>query len=73
MAHPPQTLATLSGATRLPLIAVLALRFAAVVTYWDHLYRSRTTLKDLDPHLLRDIGLTPEQAAQEWQKPFWRS
>ncbi|MGY2811129.1 uncharacterized protein YjiS (DUF1127 family) [Bradyrhizobium sp. USDA 4506] len=25
-----------------------------------------------DPHLLRDLGLTREQALREASKPFWR-
>jgi uncharacterized protein YjiS (DUF1127 family) len=25
-----------------------------------------------DPHLLRDLGLTREQALEEADKPFWR-
>jgi uncharacterized protein YjiS (DUF1127 family) len=32
----------------------------------------RRTLRDLDEHLLRDIGVTREQAEGEAHKPFWR-
>jgi len=32
----------------------------------------RRTLRDLDDHLLRDIGVTREQAEGEARKPFWR-
>jgi uncharacterized protein YjiS (DUF1127 family) len=32
----------------------------------------RRTLRDLDEHLLRDIGVTREQAEGEARKPFWR-
>jgi uncharacterized protein YjiS (DUF1127 family) len=32
----------------------------------------RRTLHDLDDHLLRDIGVTREQAEREAHKPFWR-
>jgi uncharacterized protein YjiS (DUF1127 family) len=32
----------------------------------------RRTLRDLDDHLLRDIGVTREQAEREAQRPFWR-
>lgn len=35
------------------------------------LRRSRTRLAVLDDHLLRDIGLTPEQARTEADRPFW--
>jgi uncharacterized protein YjiS (DUF1127 family) len=34
----------------------------------------RIALREIadDPHLLRDLGLTREQALQEAAKPFWR-
>jgi uncharacterized protein YjiS (DUF1127 family) len=34
--------------------------------------RDRRLLARLDPHLLRDIGLSPEDAQAEASKPFWR-
>jgi uncharacterized protein YjiS (DUF1127 family) len=34
-------------------------------------WQQRQTLLDLDDHLLRDIGLTRNQAAREARKPFW--
>jgi uncharacterized protein YjiS (DUF1127 family) len=34
--------------------------------------RDRRLLAHLDVHLLRDIGLTPEDARSEAAKPFWR-
>ncbi|MGV8987477.1 MAG: DUF1127 domain-containing protein [Cypionkella sp.] len=35
------------------------------------LRQSRKSLARLDPHLLCDIGLTPEQARQEALRPIW--
>jgi uncharacterized protein YjiS (DUF1127 family) len=35
------------------------------------LFRQRHTLARLDDHMLRDIGLTPEQAQSEATRPFW--
>lgn len=35
------------------------------------LKRSRGRLAQLDPHLLRDIGLTPEDALAEAARPLW--
>ena len=35
--------------------------------------RERQALGNLDTHILRDIGLTPEQAQGEAAKPFWRA
>lgn len=33
--------------------------------------RQRRALLALDPHQLRDIGITPAQATAEAQKPVW--
>ncbi|MBA4352170.1 MAG: hypothetical protein C0427_13115 [Rhodobacter sp.] len=35
------------------------------------LLRQRRGLATLDDHLLRDIGLTPEQARHEATRPIW--
>ena len=44
--------------------------------WWGWLDRSlqRIALHEIadDPHLLRDLGLTREQALHEAAKPFWR-
>jgi uncharacterized protein YjiS (DUF1127 family) len=34
--------------------------------------RNRKALAQLGPHLLRDIGLTRDEAMQECAKPFWQ-
>ncbi|MBC2834388.1 DUF1127 domain-containing protein [Paragemmobacter straminiformis] len=52
------------GLLRLP---NLSLRFGA----WLGLARSRAHLARLDDHLLRDIGLTQEQAKAEVSRPVW--
>lgn len=46
----------------------MQLRFAE----WRVNARSRRELAGLDEHLLHDIGLSPNQAAFEIDKPFWR-
>ncbi len=38
---------------------------------WITLFRSRRQLGLLDPHLLADIGLTPDIAKAEVERPFW--
>jgi uncharacterized protein YjiS (DUF1127 family) len=38
---------------------------------WFARARQRRDLAELDPHLLKDIGVTPGQAAREAAKPFW--
>jgi uncharacterized protein YjiS (DUF1127 family) len=35
--------------------------------------RDRKVLSHLDAHILRDIGLTPEEARTEAAKPFWQA
>jgi uncharacterized protein YjiS (DUF1127 family) len=44
--------------------------------WWSWLDRSlqRLALREIadDPHLLRDLGLTREEALHEATKPFWR-
>ncbi|MBR0671809.1 DUF1127 domain-containing protein [Roseomonas soli] len=34
--------------------------------------RQRARLAVLEPRLLRDIGVTPEEALAESRKPWWR-
>jgi uncharacterized protein YjiS (DUF1127 family) len=34
--------------------------------------RHRAKLGQLDAHLLRDIGLDPQDARAECEKPFWK-
>ena len=50
--HNPALL-LLNDSPRLPLIAALAVRFAASVTQWEQRRRSRVNLGKLDDRLLR--------------------
>ncbi|MDP3196294.1 DUF1127 domain-containing protein [Tabrizicola sp.] len=34
--------------------------------------RERQRLAHLDAHLLRDIGLDPQEVRREYTKPFWQ-
>lgn len=61
----------LNDSPRLPLIAMLAVRFAASVTKWEQRRRSRVNLGRLDDRLLRDVGLTRHQANSETSRYFW--
>ena len=38
---------------------------------WWRRHQTRCVLRELDAHLLRDIGLTSRQAEREAAKPFW--
>jgi uncharacterized protein YjiS (DUF1127 family) len=39
---------------------------------WRRRARERGHLARLDARMLRDIGVTPSEAARECEKPFWR-
>jgi uncharacterized protein YjiS (DUF1127 family) len=41
------------------------------VTLWWQRYLTRRALRGLDPRLLRDVGLTPEQQQREGNKRFF--
>ncbi|MCV6585040.1 MAG: DUF1127 domain-containing protein [Marinibacterium sp.] len=71
-AYHSQTFTQLIAQDRLPLVAKAAVRFAYVVTVWDQRHRGRVALKHLDPHLLRDIGVAPEDARRESSRHFWQ-
>jgi uncharacterized protein YjiS (DUF1127 family) len=45
-----------------------------VLRRWAARRRQRAALRELadDPHLLKDIGVTRQQALDEAAKPFWR-
>ncbi|WP_047149079.1 DUF1127 domain-containing protein [Aquamicrobium sp. LC103] len=45
--------------------------FARPMRLYDR-HLQRRHLADLDDHLLRDIGVTPEQRRAECSRPFWR-
>ena len=71
MMHSP-ALMLLNASPRLPLIAALAVRFAATVTKWEQNRRTRLNLGTLDDHLLRDVGLTRQAARDEAARRFWQ-
>lgn len=62
----------LNAQAKLPLVAAVAVKFAAYVTTWETRRKSRSILKHLEPHLLDDIGLSRLSAQAEASKPFWR-
>lgn len=40
---------------------------------WERRIAARQALVGMEPHLLDDMGIVPEDAARESQKPFWRA
>lgn len=51
----------------LPILAMLARRWAVCAARW----RQRRDLAELDDRLLRDVGITRDQARRESSRPFW--
>jgi uncharacterized protein YjiS (DUF1127 family) len=50
-----------------------ALRWiVAAIRQWRGRVGSRPQLRELDDHLLKDIGLRREEVGYEFPKPFWR-
>ncbi|WP_371153608.1 DUF1127 domain-containing protein [Jannaschia sp. 2305UL9-9] len=58
-------------AARSPL-SQLAMSFAVTVSVWEMRAKTRRALKDMDPALYGDIGLTTAEVLREVAKPFWR-
>ncbi|MGH1462189.1 MAG: DUF1127 domain-containing protein [Neptuniibacter sp.] len=46
-------------------------KIARILKQWQHNYRSRKALSQLDDERLKDIGLSTEQAKAEAGKAFW--
>lgn len=69
--HHPQITYLLERAA-LPLPAQAALVFAVMVTKWTTRHRTRRQLAKMDIHILRDIGISQDQARHESTLPFWR-
>ena len=59
-------------------LSLLAIRLARLprpglppIGRWIAVARQRRRLSVLGDHLLRDIGVTPAEAAREAARPFW--
>ena len=68
----PEILSVLNQRS-LPVMAVLAVKTAVIVTKWATNRRTRAALAQLEPWQLKDVGLTPAQASDEAAKVFWKS
>ncbi|OYU19354.1 MAG: hypothetical protein CFE34_05765 [Rhodobacteraceae bacterium PARR1] len=64
--------ATFALPAHLPPLSRALVALALAVARWDDRRRSRHALARLDAHILTDIGLTPDRARDEVEKPFWR-
>ena len=48
-------------------------RGVAMLRLWQKRYEARSELGALDERILKDVGLTREQALNEARKPIWRA
>ena len=55
----------------LPPFSRLLMGIAVLVARWEMNTRTRKALRNLDDHLLRDVGLDQITAQSESDKPFW--
>jgi uncharacterized protein YjiS (DUF1127 family) len=65
-------LAYLDERPRLPVLAHIAVTVAVIAAHWSTRSRTRKSLSELDPHLLRDVNLTEYEAKRESNKWFWQ-
>lgn len=63
---------SLCSRIEIPVLAAAVLKAAYVMTVWSERARSRKVLRSLDRFQLDDIGVTPQQAHDEYVKPFWK-
>lgn len=57
---------------RVPFLTASVARAVRTALLWKQRHHTRIQLKYLPPHLLRDVGLTEDDARIETDKPFWR-
>ncbi len=57
----------------LPPVTRALVGLAQIVLVWETRRTSRQALKQLDTHMLRDIGLDTTTAGVEAAKPFWKA
>ena len=65
-------LAQLSQSRALPLVSRWAVQVAYLALVWSQRSRTRCQLRGLDSRMLRDIGVTADEAHSESLKWFWR-
>ncbi|MCL9773307.1 DUF1127 domain-containing protein [Vibrio methylphosphonaticus] len=52
-------------------LMMLIKKFLLMLMLWRRNYVTRRTLDGVSDHLLKDIGLTPNEAKAEARKSFW--
>lgn len=54
------------------LVANALSRIPVLLLAWQRRASQRAHLRDLDPHFLEDVGMSPTDRDREAQKPFWK-
>jgi uncharacterized protein YjiS (DUF1127 family) len=57
---------------QMPLFAVRLRRIPSIIRLWRARSAQRHALSQLEPHRLKDIGLTKEDVERECRKAFWQ-
>ena len=65
-------LAFLGTEPQLAPLPALAVFVAVVLTRWGSRHRTRKALAKLEPHMLRDIGVSAFAARREAGRMFWQ-
>lgn len=63
---------TTFGAAGYAVKSVLAYALETLLT-WQERARQRRQLAELDPRILRDIGISRSDAEREYRKKFWQA
>ncbi|MCW8345306.1 DUF1127 domain-containing protein [Vibrio sp. ZSDZ65] len=53
-------------------LAMLSKKFLLILTVWHRNYVTRRSLHGMSDHMLRDIGLTQNEAEVESRRLFWQ-
>jgi uncharacterized protein YjiS (DUF1127 family) len=72
LARTPALPGRVGTASRQIRLTTLCARVVATLALWRARGRQRDLLSQLDSRMLRDIGLTRDDARRECAKPFWR-
>ena len=60
------------GRLPFPFVTLHRLRLRLLARWYDR-HLQRLDLAEIDEHLLRDLGLTPEDVRRECAKSFWQA
>lgn len=71
--HPPHARQPVSGRWLRHRTRAALRSLCDLISAWHHRAVTRRYLREMEPRMLRDIGLTPSDAQQEARKPWWRA